>query len=87
MLQLAQQAATQQNWSQVTQALRHCTPRLERASTDEQEQALDLALDVLIWGDFQDRWELVKVLPHLGEPAFAALEQLLLDEEIAFEIR
>ncbi|MEM8639937.1 MAG: HEAT repeat domain-containing protein [Cyanobacteria bacterium P01_G01_bin.54] len=87
MLQLAQQAATQQNWSQVTQALRHCTARLERASSDEQEQALELALDALFWGDFQDRWELIKVLPYLGMPAFKALERLLLDEGMTFEIR
>ncbi|NEO83185.1 MAG: HEAT repeat domain-containing protein [Spirulina sp. SIO3F2] len=87
MLQYAQEAATQQNWSQVTQLLRHCTAQLEQASATEQEQALDLALDALLWGDFQDRWELVKVLPHLGMPAFEALTHLLLDEAMTFEIR
>lgn len=87
MLQSAQQAATQHNWSQVTQTLRQCSSRFERASAIEREQALALALDTLLWGDFQDRWEVAKVFPSLGQSALSALIELLLDDALAFEVR
>jgi HEAT repeat protein len=87
MLQEAQHAATQQHWSQVVQVLRHCSPRLPSAPSTEQAQALNLALDILLWGDFQARWEVAKVMPHLGEPARDVLIELLQDETIAPEVR
>lgn len=87
MLKSAQQAAVQHNWSQVTQTLRQCSSRFKGASVTEREKALELALDTLLWGDFQDRWEIAKVFPTLGQPALEALTEILLDDAIAFEVR
>ena len=40
----------------------------------ELEKLLALALDVLVDGDFPDRWEVAKVFPKLGAKAIALRE-------------
>ncbi|KOR37691.1 hypothetical protein AM228_05935 [Planktothricoides sp. SR001] len=48
---------------------------------------LDLALQVLEFGDFQARWEVVKIFPNLGNAAIAPLIEILQDEEAEIELR
>ncbi len=53
----------------------------------EEEQILNLALQVLVEGDFQQRWEVTKLLPKLGKKAIAPLLKILEDEEADLETR
>jgi HEAT repeat protein len=84
----AAQAAQQQHWAAVLHDLqlvihdRQLQLSVEQLAqpTHRGESWLSLALDVLEWGDFQDRWDVAKLLPHFGAPAIAALLELLSDE-------
>ena len=83
VLEQAIVAAQHQNWSLLNQ----CLQQLPLATAPEQEQVLELALRVLDAGDFQDRWEVAKVLPKLGSVAIAPLVALMEDEEADLELR
>lgn len=69
------------NWSQIAQSLQH------RPTEQEKQSWLTLALETLESGDFQDRWEVAKVLPNFGETAIAPLIALIADEETDWEHR
>ena len=95
-LEHATAAAQEGNWSLLNQCL--LSLPLETNSTDviagsaplndtDLEQVLNLALDVLNAGDFQERWEVAKVLPKLGEIAIAPLIEILQDEDADLEMR
>jgi HEAT repeat protein len=84
ILQQAQQAAQQEDWSIVSQSLQQLLLSEEfqgsiesRVETDTCDRLLDLALQVLRGGDFQDRWEVAKVFPTLGQASIAPLITLL----------
>lgn len=51
------------------------------------EYLLRLALSILEIGDFQQRWEMTKVLTHLGNIAIPPLIDILEDEEAESELR
>ncbi len=51
------------------------------------EQLLKLAISILERGDFQERWEIAKVLTRLGNIAIPALIEILEDEEAEVELR
>ncbi|MHC5598462.1 MAG: HEAT repeat domain-containing protein [Nostoc sp.] len=51
------------------------------------ENLLKLALSILEMGDFQQRWEITKVLTHLGNIAIAPLIEILEDEDAEEELR
>ncbi|HEY9890987.1 MAG TPA: HEAT repeat domain-containing protein [Candidatus Sericytochromatia bacterium] len=51
------------------------------------DQVLKLALDVLNAGDFQERWDVAKVIPKLGERAIAPLIEILQDDAADLELR
>ncbi|MEO1209969.1 MAG: HEAT repeat domain-containing protein [Cyanobacteria bacterium J06638_20] len=51
------------------------------------EHQLKTALNGLINGDFQHRWQVVKQFPDVGEAAIAPLLELLRDEEMEWEVR
>ncbi|MGV0025713.1 HEAT repeat domain-containing protein [Phormidesmis priestleyi] len=83
-LQQAQQAAQQKDWSIVSEGLQQLLlseerlePIASQVETDLPNQLLDLALQVLKGGDFQDRWDVAKVFPALGERSIAPLITLL----------
>ncbi|MBE9129063.1 MULTISPECIES: HEAT repeat domain-containing protein [unclassified Coleofasciculus] len=91
-LEQAKTAAQQGNWSLLNQ----CLQRLhgDRKSTESQlpdesnqQQVLDLALQVIEAGDFQERWEVAKLFPSIGQPAIAPLIELLQDEDADPEAR
>ncbi|BAZ48212.1 HEAT repeat-containing PBS lyase [Nostoc sp. NIES-4103] len=52
-----------------------------------QEYLLELALWVLEMGDFQQRWDITKVLIYLGNIAIPALINILEDEDAELEVR
>jgi HEAT repeat protein len=54
---------------------------------ENQEKLLELALSVLVMGDFQQRWEIAKVIKHLGAIAIPPLIEVLTDEEAEEELR
>jgi FOG: HEAT repeat len=51
------------------------------------ELAVSLAIQVLESGDFQDRWEIAKILPNLGTVAIAPLTDILENEDADREQR
>lgn len=50
-------------------------------------QLLDLAIEVLVSGDFHDRWDIAKVFPKLGESAITPLLEIMEDEDAEEELR
>jgi len=67
--------------------LQHLAHSGATASPAARDRALALAFDVLQTGDFQQRWEVAKLLPQLGEAAIAPLLALLADDEEDPEVR
>lgn len=60
------------------------TPPLE---ADVLKQLLDLAIEAFVLGDFQERWDIAKVFPRLGQSAIAPLISILEDEDADEELR
>jgi HEAT repeat protein len=58
-----------------------------RPSQFPSEHQLNTALNGLINGDFQHRWQVVKQFPDVGEAAIAPLLDLLQDEGMEWEVR
>ncbi|MBE9120911.1 HEAT repeat domain-containing protein [Tychonema sp. LEGE 07199] len=88
ILEQAQAAADRQNWPIVVECLQQVTAN--RSQPQEKiflEQAVSLAIQALEWGDFQDRWEIAKVLPNLGNGAIAPLIAAIEDEDADTEPR
>lgn len=95
-LEQATAAAQQGNWSLLNQCLQQLP--LGTNATDasaasaplnetDLEQVLNLALDVLNAGDFQERWEVAKIFPKLGTIAIAPLIEILQDDDADLELR
>ena len=88
ILEQAQVAADRQNWPLLVECLQQVTAnRSQQPEEQILEQAVSLAIQALEWGDFQDRWEIAKVLPNLGDGAIAPLIALLEDEDADTEPR
>lgn len=90
ILQNAEIARQQQNWSLVNQYLQQLPIGKEgKSSLTETEinQALNLALQVLLYGDFSQCWDVAKFLPKLEHKAVAPLQDILKDEDINIETR
>ena len=78
-------AAQQQQWALVNQYLQQLS--LEPGSLQSEEEAIALAVQVLLEGDFQQRWDTAKLLPKFGQGAIAPLIEILEDEEAELESR
>ncbi|MEG4033846.1 HEAT repeat domain-containing protein [Microcoleus sp. S36b_A4] len=88
ILQKAQVAADRQNWPGLVECLQQVTAKAGKPQEQHiLEQAVSLAIEALEWGDFQDRWEIAKVLPNLGNGAIAPLIAVLEDEDADTEPR
>ena len=82
----------EENWLSVYKYLQQLPlPENDRGYSTKEEQQLEkglaLALQLLREGDFQQRWELGKILPKLGKRAIAPLLEILEDEEEDIELR
>lgn len=97
-LEDAAQAADEQNWSALTHQLYQISLQVQEQSLavlpPEAEQVLIWALEVLQFGDFQDKWEISKVISNFRKSQFLPSERLyqpLLEvfqnEDLAEEIR
>lgn len=82
LLKQARTARSAGNCSLVIQCLQQLI--LEEG---EQEELLDLAIDVLVAGDFHERWEIAKIFPKLGQDAIAPMLEILEDEDAEAELR
>ncbi len=92
ILEKAELAANQQDWGQVADYLQQIpdfSKRKRRSSleTKNSSQALNLALMVLFYGDFQEKWAITKIMPYLGKIAIEPLVSILEDESIDVEVR
>ena len=85
-------AAQQQNWLLVTRYLQQLTlnskkPPSIKLAPITWEKGFKLALSVLFHGDFQQRWEIAKIIPRLGTQVIHPLIAILEDEEVDLEVR
>lgn len=96
VLKQATAAAQEGNWSLLNQCLQQLPLGANATNASEEsaplndtdlEQVLNLALDVLNAGDFQERWEVAKMFPKLGAIAIAPLIEILQDEDADLEMR
>jgi len=88
IVEQAQVAADRQNWPELVECLQQVTANdSQRPEQHILDQAVSLAIQALEWGDFQDRWEIAKVLPNLGNGAIAPLIAVLEDEDADTEPR
>lgn len=87
-LTTAQAAAERGDWSAIVPILQHflLEPASDQAATDG-DRLLDLALQVLKYGDFQEQWEVAKLFSQLGDRPIAPLITLLQDEAAELESR
>lgn len=83
LLLLARRAADLRDWTSVNELLQQALTLSETPMAE----ILPLALQVLEYGDFQHRWDAVKLIPKLGETAIAPLLEILEDEEADVELR
>ena len=86
IIQLAKAATKEGNWSLANQYLQQLT--LEKDTNSNQvKELLELALTILEWGDFQERWDVGKIFPKFGEIALKPLIEIVEDEEAILEHR
>ena len=64
-------------WSIATTALQN----LALAQIEGNQQVLDLTLQILTQGDFEQQWEIAKIVPKLGEIAMLPLVTIVHDSE------
>ena len=85
----AQAARTRADWSLLIQCLQQLILGAEARSraSSSLDQLLELAIEVLLFGDFQERWDIAKVFPKLGTGAIAPLIAILEDEDAEEELR
>ncbi len=90
LLVQAQAAYNASDWSSLIQCLQQLTQRehLEHPEIlNNREHLLELALSVLETGDFQQRWEIAKVIICLRSFAIPRLIDILKDEDADEELR
>ncbi|MEM1367046.1 MAG: HEAT repeat domain-containing protein [Cyanobacteria bacterium P01_H01_bin.15] len=87
-LELAVWSASQQEWSVVLHYLQTLSSvQIGQLLRADREQLVDMVLMALVQGDFNQRWELTKLLPKLGGIVQTPLIQLLRDPNAETEAR
>ncbi|MEC4986389.1 MAG: HEAT repeat domain-containing protein [Oscillatoria sp. PMC 1068.18] len=92
IIKQARIAAEQKNWLEVYNYLRQLPLEKREKSTGEISelaiaQGVELAIQVLQEGDFQQRWDVAKLLPKFGQAIVVPLLAILEDEEADPEVR
>lgn len=90
LLVQAQAAYNASDWSSLIQCLQQLTQKEDLEHPEivkNQEYLLQLALSVLETGDFQQRWEIAKVLIRLETIAIPPLIDIVKDEDADEELR
>ncbi|MGK7921339.1 MAG: HEAT repeat domain-containing protein [Trichodesmium sp.] len=88
-------AAQQRNWSLVNHYLQQfiSESKLNKTTSTVQndniglDEVIDLAIEVLENGDFQEKWDIDKLFKQIGKPAISPLIEILKDREIDLEER
>lgn len=82
-------AAQEQNWLLVTRYLQQLPLNSKKLplTAINWEKGFQLALSVLLYGDFQQRWEIAKIIPRFGKEVIHPLIAILEDEEADLEVR
>ncbi|BAY76892.1 HEAT repeat-containing PBS lyase [Nostoc linckia NIES-25] len=78
------------DWSSLTQYLQQLiigTDIEHPEIVENREYLLTLTLSMLEMGDFQQRWEITKILTNLGNIAIPPLIEILKDEDVDEELR
>ena len=78
-------AAQNGRWTEVLEYLQ--TLPIIELSDNSLALVLDLAMQVLIQGDFEEQWEIAKIIPKLGEIAIQPLLDRINDSSIDLEDR
>lgn len=90
LLVQAQVAHDAADWSLLIQYLQKLILKKDSTNPDivkHREQMLELALSILEFGDFQQRWEITKIFIQLGNIAIPPLIEILEDEDAEEEVR
>ncbi|MCF4966914.1 HEAT repeat domain-containing protein [Nostoc sp. CMAA1605] len=89
LLVQAQTAHNEADWSSLIQDLQQLilVNDSKHSETLNPEHLLELALKILEMGDFQQRWDITKVLTQLGTIAIPSLIAILEDEDADDELR
>lgn len=102
ILQAGLEAAKKQDWLEVSNQLRQLPQnksqdKSQGKSDHNQEEfllapedwqiAFDIALKMLMEGDFPHKWEITKIFPLLGGEIITPLNALAIDETIEVEVR
>jgi len=89
LLVQAQTAHDAADWSSLIQYLQQLilANNSQNSEIANQEYLLELALTILEMGDFQQRWDIAKVLTQLGTTAIPSLIAILEDEDADDELR
>ncbi|MBE9199648.1 MULTISPECIES: HEAT repeat domain-containing protein [unclassified Nodularia (in: cyanobacteria)] len=90
LLVQAQAASDAADWSLVTQYLQKLMLTVDSNHPEivkHREYLLKLALSILEMGDFQQRWDIAKVLRQLGNIAIPPLIDILEDEDAEEDLR
>jgi HEAT repeat protein len=90
LLELWQEAESQGDWVLLNHYLQQAllSNQLDHVLQEiGVDRCLKMAIAVLSQGDFQDRWDVAKVFPALGEAAVPTLVELVRDDEAEFETR
>ncbi|MDF5706145.1 MAG: HEAT repeat domain-containing protein [Nostoc sp. S4] len=90
LLARAQTAHDAADWSSLIQYLQQLILGADLEHPEiikNREHLLKLTLSILEMGDFQQRWEMTKVLTHLGNIAIPPLIEILKDEDAEEELR
>ena len=90
LLEQAKIAAQKQNWSLVNYYLQQFilesksnkTPLIFPDNNVVIDEVIDLAIEVLENGDFQEKWDIDKLFKQIGKPAIAPLIEIIKDREI-----
>lgn len=84
-----QRAAHQGDWPDVVQGIQQLCLTDRHLTLTEADRALllGLALEALAEGDFQEQWEIAKLLPKFGPAAIAPLITLVRDDTAELEAR
>ena len=90
LLVQAQAASDAGDWSLLTQYLQQLILTVDSNHPEivkHREYLLELALSILEMGDFQQRWDIAKVLRQLGNIAILPLIDILEDEDAEEDLR
>jgi HEAT repeat protein len=90
LLVQAQAAHDAADWSSLMQYLQQMILKEDSTNPEivkNREYLLELALSILDMGDFQQRWDIAKVLIQLGNVAIPRLIEILEDEDAEEEVR